>query len=209
MANGHPQYTAKQSSGYVFRLRLPRQSGSGELRFSLKTHDRLLAARRAADVALRIKEDIARMPELTRGQIKELVAEYVRDSLDSIRDFVIHRRPMDPESHEDSLVGLELHLSGLREDLACNRLDAVRDNVKAILGKHGLSASAELRRELSHSILTALVRLTSTQLESMGTGHASVRTTSAASQETTGPTFGEVLEPWWKKQSKSWAKRTR
>jgi hypothetical protein len=144
----------------------------------------VLSTRRAADVALRIKEDIASMEQLTREQIKELVSEYVRDSLESIRDYVVHRRPLTPDSFVENLEGLSGYLSSLQEDLALNQLDSVQGQVDGILEKHKLRASAELRQELAHSILSAGVSITATQLEAMRTGRVDVHGVPKASFET-------------------------
>ncbi len=202
-------YLAQQSSGYVFRLKVPRQSGKGELRFSLKTRDRLLATRRAADVALRIKEDISTMEQLTREQIRQLVSEYVRDSLTSIRGYVVHRKPLTPDIHAARVEALDLALVSLQEDLALNRLDSVQGEVDTVLKKAGLGATPELRQELAHALLSASVRLTTSQLDAMRTGHPPGSPVRAPKAEaTSGPTFSEVFESWWQTQSKAWAKRT-
>jgi integrase len=203
-------YLAQQSSGYIFRLKVPRQNGSGELRFSLKTRDKLLATRRAADVALRIKEDIATMEQLTREQIRQLVSEYVQDSLTSIREYVVHRRTTTPDIHEARVEGLSLALLTLQEDLALNRLDSVQGEVDTILKKAGLGATPELRQELAHALLTASVRQTSLQLDAMRTGFVPVGRGQAPADvpSSPGPTVSEVFESWWQVQSKAWAKRT-
>jgi integrase len=209
MSNGHPQYTALQSSGYVFRLRLPRQVGQGELRFSLKTHDRLLATRRASDVAMRIREDIQTMEQLTREQIRDLVVSYVRDALESIREYVVHRRGVDLDTYERNLEGLSLYASDLRESLALNELGLVRVDVDSILKKHGLSASAELHRELSHALLSARVDLTEAELRTLRTGRLPRdRPQGPPGKDFGSTTFSEALEGYWKKQAKSWSKRT-
>lgn len=208
MANA-PRYTALQSSGYVFRLRLPRQVGSGEVRFSLKTHDKLLATRRASDVAMRIREDIQTMPQLTREQIRDLVASYVKDALESIREYLVHRRAVDPDTYERNLEGLELYASGLKESLLLNQLGAVSAEVDGIIQKHGLSASQELRQELAHAIFGAKVSLTETEIRALKTGRLPQdRPHGSPAKEVGSATFSETLEGYWKKQAKSWSKRT-
>ena len=218
MANS-PRYTAKQASGYVFRFHLPHtgQSAPGELRFSLKTHDKLLASRRAFDVAMRIKEDIQTMKQgskaatsqLTREQIRELVSAYVKDALDSIREHTVHRRPVNPDDHDSQVEGLGLYTSDLRESLSLNQLGSVKTEVDAILKRHGLSAPAELRQELAHAILGAKVDLTQTELTALRTGRVPAgRAKAARATSVDSTTFGEALDGYWKKQSKAWSKRT-
>lgn len=84
-----PSYMYQSPSGYIFRLRVPKDLraivGKGEFRYSLRTGALRVAKSRARDIASYLQQLFmrvrSRMSEFTQEQIQALVKNYIRETL--------------------------------------------------------------------------------------------------------------------------------
>ncbi len=168
-----PAYLVQQSSGYCFRIIVPRDLrslvGKREFRYALRTGLLSEAKYRALRVAgfvqglFREIRKGGKMRELTEAEIQGLVRQYLTKCLeDDERYRVVEGIPLPPEVHEEQMLGLESIQDWAKQALADCAHEEASKLVDRLLKQNGLTLDPHSYsyNKLCREVLKASVKIT-------------------------------------------------
>lgn len=192
-----PSYLFKHRHIFYFRVAVPPDIrpllSRTEFRVSLKTAYLSEARVKAARGVVAVKSIFAEcrkgagvMAELTPEQINNLVAKWLRDTLQESEDTRLHReRPWDESQLQDYLDSLSMNEGDCREALALSDFSPSRSAVEEIIQESGLDVPSDslswrmlAREALKACIIYAQVEQKRAKGEYAGAGSTAAQSTS-------------------------------